>query len=105
VGAAEEVLGLVERNLPRFGHRAIVAACAGSRTESPLLATPMPAGTITDEVRAATEVAHARTIQAALYRHAVELVHMHGIDFHRYLPLPSVPVLVTLHLPPGWYPP
>src|SRR3546814_2650975 len=29
---------------------------------------------------------------------------MHGIDFHHYLPPPGVPVLVTLHLPPGWYP-
>ena len=30
---------------------------------------------------------------------------MHGIDFYQYLPPPDVPVLVTLHLPPQWYPP
>jgi glycosyltransferase involved in cell wall biosynthesis len=31
---------------------------------------------------------------------------MHGIDFHAYLPPPGrVPILVTLHLPPAWYPP
>jgi glycosyltransferase involved in cell wall biosynthesis len=105
VGGAEQVLGLIKRNLHRFGHQAVVAACAGSSTASPLLPTPLPAGTITDELRAATEAAHARTIQAALDRHAVDLVHMHGIEFHRYLPPPGVPVLVTLHLPPGWYPP
>ena len=105
VGGAEQVLSLIERNLPRFGQRAVVVACAGSRTRSPLLATPLPAGTITDESRAAAEAAHARTIRAALDRYAVDLVHMHGIDFHRYLPPPGVPVLVTLHLPPGWYPP
>jgi glycosyltransferase involved in cell wall biosynthesis len=35
----------------------------------------------------------------------VDVVHMHGIDFHAYLPPPGPPVLVTLHLPPEWYPP
>jgi hypothetical protein len=30
---------------------------------------------------------------------------MHGIDFLNYLPDEGVPVLVTLHLPPSWYPP
>jgi glycosyltransferase involved in cell wall biosynthesis len=33
-----------------------------------------------------------------------DLVHMHGIDFHTYLPPAGPPVLVTLHLPPEWYP-
>ena len=36
VGGAEQVLSLVERRLPRFGHRAIVLACAGSTTAAPL---------------------------------------------------------------------
>ena len=34
----------------------------------------------------------------------VDLVHMHSLDFHRYLPDPEVPTLATLHLPPDWYP-
>ena len=34
----------------------------------------------------------------------VDLVHMHGLDFHFYLPPPGPPVLATLHLPPDWYP-
>ena len=29
---------------------------------------------------------------------------MHGLDFHAYMPPAGVPVLVTLHLPPDWYP-
>jgi glycosyltransferase involved in cell wall biosynthesis len=41
----------------------------------------------------------------ALQDHRIDLVHMHGIDFHHYLPPPGMPVLVTLHLPPDWYPP
>lgn len=105
VGGAEQVLGMIERGLPRFGHRAVTLACAGSVTRGPLLATPLPAGPITDAVRDATHATHARSIAAALERFPVDLVHMHGIDFHAYLPPPGVPVLVTLHLPPGWYPP
>jgi glycosyltransferase involved in cell wall biosynthesis len=29
---------------------------------------------------------------------------MHSLDFHAYLPPEGPPVLVTLHLPPDWYP-
>jgi glycosyltransferase involved in cell wall biosynthesis len=50
----------------------------------------------------------APTVQATLHRvlrqRRVDLVHLHGIDFHRYLPAPGVPVLATLHLPLAWYP-
>ena len=38
-------------------------------------------------------------------RWQVDLVHLHGIDFHAYLPPPGPPALVTLHLPLAWYPP
>jgi glycosyltransferase involved in cell wall biosynthesis len=41
----------------------------------------------------------------ALERWPVDLVHMHGLDFLASLPPPGIPVLVTLHLPPAWYPP
>jgi glycosyltransferase involved in cell wall biosynthesis len=34
----------------------------------------------------------------------VDVVHMHGIDFHTCLPPDGVPTLVTLHLPLSWYP-
>ena len=34
-----------------------------------------------------------------------DLVHLHGIDFLQYLPPAGVPAVVTLHLPPSWYPP
>ena len=42
---------------------------------------------------------------SALRRWRVDLVHMHGLDFHAYLPPAGPPVLATLHLPPDWYPP
>jgi glycosyltransferase involved in cell wall biosynthesis len=43
-------------------------------------------------------------IKAALKRFPIDVVHMHGIDFHTYLPPSGVPTLVTLHLPLNWYP-
>ncbi|MCB4824148.1 glycosyltransferase [Roseicella aerolata] len=105
VGGAEQALSLIERSLPRFGHRAITVAGAGSSATGPLLETPLPTGRITPEVQAAVQARHARAIEEAIARVPIDLVHMHGIDFHRYLPPPGLPVLVTLHLPPGWYPP
>jgi glycosyltransferase involved in cell wall biosynthesis len=47
---------------------------------------------------------HRRAIAQALRRWRIDVVHMHGIDFHAYLPPPGPPVLVSLHLPPEWYP-
>ncbi len=45
------------------------------------------------------------TIAGAVRDGSVDLIHLHGIDFADYLPPPGPPCLVTLHLPPGWYPP
>ena len=47
---------------------------------------------------------HARKIKEALNRSRIDLVHMHGCDFHEFIPEVDVPVLATLHLPPSWYP-
>src|SRR4051812_10432539 len=98
------MLSLIERSLPRFGHRAVVVACAGSRTQGPLVPVAPPAGPIDDAVQAAVHAAQADAIGVALRRYSIDLIHMHGIDFHRYLPPAGVRVLVTLHLPPDWYP-
>ncbi|MGG5807704.1 glycosyltransferase [Falsiroseomonas sp. CW058] len=104
VGGAEQVLTRLDEALTRMGHRCITVACEGSRTAGELIATPLPAGTIDDDARARTQAAHRRGLDLALRRGA-GLVHMHGIDFHACLPPPGLPVLATLHLPPGWYPP
>jgi glycosyltransferase involved in cell wall biosynthesis len=57
-----------------------------------------------EEVREQAQQQHRRAIARALERWPIDLVHMHGIDFYTYLPPAGVPVLVTLHLPPTWYP-
>jgi glycosyltransferase involved in cell wall biosynthesis len=105
VGGAEQVLSLIERSLPRYGHRAIVLACAGSITAGELLPLILPQGAVTDATQHAVHAELRERLAAALRQYPIDLVHMHGIDFHRYLPRPGVPVLATLHLPPDWYPP
>lgn len=104
VGGAEQVLATVEAGLVAAGVRSVVVAQEGSRVAGKLLATPRPEGVLTEEARAEVEAAHQANVDHALGSFAVNLVHMHGIDFHRYRIPANVPVLVTLHLPPAWYP-
>jgi glycosyltransferase involved in cell wall biosynthesis len=44
-------------------------------------------------------------IDRALSRHRVDLIHMHGVDFDQHVLPPDIPILVTLHVPIGWYRP
>jgi glycosyltransferase involved in cell wall biosynthesis len=82
----------------------MMIAREGSTCAGHLFPTPVPAGMITPEVRCSVVAAHQENINRALEASSVDLVHMHGIDFHEYSIPASVPVLVTLHLPPSWYP-
>jgi glycosyltransferase involved in cell wall biosynthesis len=105
VGGAEQVLSQLDEALVRTGQRSVVVARMGSSPAGTLVATRRTTGVITEAVRARAYVEHRRAIERALRRWPVDVVHMHGIDFHAYLPPAGPPVLVTLHLPPDWYPP
>jgi glycosyltransferase involved in cell wall biosynthesis len=106
VGGAEQILSQIDAALAAAGHGSIVVAHAASKTCGTLVPTEIPAGAITYEQRHSVWAAHRGSLLRALGSHPVDLVHMHGIDFHHYLPLPGeVPVLATLHLPPSWYGP
>jgi glycosyltransferase involved in cell wall biosynthesis len=105
VGGAEQVLSCLDAALVCRGHSSLVVAPEGSTIAGTLFATPLDAGQITDEIRPRAWARHRDAIASALASYPVDLVHMHGIDFHQYLPPPVCPVLVTLHLPPDWYPP
>lgn len=104
VGGAEQVLGEIDRALVTGGHQSIVIACEGSRVAGELVATPWPSEPLTSAAFAPAHAAARRAMADVLARRRVDVIHMHGIDFHRYLPPPGVPTLVTLHLPPSWYP-
>ena len=104
VGGAEVVLSQIEAALPSLGFRSVVVAHAASQPGGRLYPTPVPQGEITEAVRAEVEGTQQAAIDRALAENPVALVHMHGLDFHRYRIPAHLPVLVTLHLPPAWYP-
>jgi glycosyltransferase involved in cell wall biosynthesis len=106
VGGSEQVLSAIDQALVAAGHRSIVVAIEGSAAAGELVLCPAPpADQALDEatVSAQRERVDA-TIRRLLAQEDIDLVHMHGLDFHFYLPPPGPPVLATLHLPPNWYP-
>ena len=104
VGGAEQVLSAVDRALVAAGHRSVVVAQEGSAVAGALRPVPRPAGALDDAARERAQADTARAVAEALRAERVDAVHLHGIDFHAYLPPPGPPALVTLHLPPSWYP-
>ncbi len=107
VGGAEQVVGALDRALVAAGHRSLVVACEGSVVAGRHFAVPAsPPGQPIDDVAAARAQAAARArIAEAMTAETVDVVHMHGLDYDRYLPPPGPPLLATLHLPPSWYSP
>jgi glycosyltransferase involved in cell wall biosynthesis len=105
VGGAEQVLHVLDRALVEAGHRSIVIACEGSQIAGEHIRVPAANGLLDDASVAAARRRHAHAIRCVLASTPVDLIHMHGIDFHTYLPPPGPPVLATLHLPIAWYPP
>jgi glycosyltransferase involved in cell wall biosynthesis len=105
VGGAEQVLQLVESALVSRGFRSMVVAHADSIVAGELCGVEVPEGVVTPAVRTAVERGMQNMIDAAVRSNKIDLVHMHGVDFADYVLPKDLPVLVTLHLPPTWYPP
>ena len=105
VGGSEQILTLLDRELTKAGHHSIVIAVKGSRVIGTLIPTPKWKGALDDAARRWGQRVHQIAIEEALRQIPIDLVHMHSLDFHTYLPKARVPLLATLHLPPTWYPP
>jgi glycosyltransferase involved in cell wall biosynthesis len=103
VGGAEQILCEIDRGLVRRGHTSLVIACPESKIAGTLIPTISSRGPIRDEAWIAAHEAIRSALSFALKRYAVDVVHMHGVDFSDYLPTAAVPVLATLHLPLNWY--
>lgn len=103
-GGAEQIVATLDAALVAQGWQSLVVAHAGSKVAGSLIAISVSEGFITARVRGAVENQVQAAIDRVLARSCVDLVHLHGFDFHRYHFPPDVPVLVTLHLPPSWYP-
>ncbi len=102
-GGAEQILGALDAALTRLGHLSVVVAPEGSAPSGVLVPAAGPAGSIDEPARLLAWQSHRKAISYSLQRWPIDLVHMHGLDFDQYLPPPGIPVLVTLHLPCGWY--
>lgn len=103
-GGSEQILTQLDRRLVRDGHTSVVIACQGSRAEGRLIEMPLDSDHLDDYVRSAAQQRYRVAIRKAMARWDFDLIHMHSLDFHAYLPPEGPPVLVTLHLPPDWYP-
>lgn len=105
VGGAEQVLATLERGLLARGHRSTVIACAGSRPAGELVPVAVPRGALDEARRDRASAAVRAAVEAVCRRDPPDLIHFHGLDVLQSLPPPGVPAVVTLHLPPSWYPP
>lgn len=103
VGGAEQMLSHLDHALVEAGHRSLVVASETSEVAGALIATPAEFGALDDRARERAWARHREAIARALDRFPVDLVHIHGHDFHRYLPAECLPTLVTLHLPLSCY--
>ncbi|HVX91825.1 MAG TPA: glycosyltransferase [Xanthobacteraceae bacterium] len=105
VGGAEQILSEIDSALTRAGHRSIVVACEGSGVAGIHVPVPRAPRLLGPGARRLAHENHRHAIATALDRWDIDVVHLHGLDFHAYLPPPGPAALVTLHLPVTWYPP
>ena len=106
VGGAEQILSALDEALCAAGHTSLVLACQGSRVAGELVSFPLPQGEVLDEPDNAWCRRRVQTmIDSVLSSRPVDLIHMHGLDFGSYAIPATIPVLVTLHMPIGWYQP
>lgn len=106
VGGAEQVLTRMDAALVEAGHRSLVLAAPGSRVRGLLQTSgPIAATAVDDEAWGRAWIAHGHALARIVETTRVDVVHMHGVDFHQYLPPTTMPTVVTLHLPLAWYPP
>lgn len=105
-GGAEQIVKALDGALVSEGHTSIVLASEGSSVSGELWKIPATHGRVLDpDLRCQIQQAQRSALHTIIQSRNVDLVHMHGVDFYRYLPEPGIPVLVTLHLPLDWYPP
>lgn len=104
-GGAEQVLAQLDKGLVEAGHRSLVLAPAGSRCSGLLISAQVPAGVLSDDARFIARRNFKKLLDRTLDEYPVDVVHMHGLDFHEYMPGRDIPSVVTLHLPLNWYAP
>lgn len=103
-GGAEQIVSILDEYLTGSQHCSLVIAPEGSEVRGTLISIAAPPRNLSNRERANAAKRCREQIAAAKRQFPVDLLHLHGIDFLNYLPDAGPPVLVTLHLPPSWYP-
>jgi len=102
-GGAAQVMTLLDEAVTDCGWRSLVIAPAGSSCRGTLIATAPLTGSLDDAARARAQREQRAAVERVLTHFPVDVVHLHGVDFHAYLPPPGPPALVTLHRPLACY--
>lgn len=102
-GGAEQVVYLIDKALTETNNNSYIIACSGSSPHGRLIESETISEPFDDYK---VEQLHRRLnkfIEEVLSINHFDIIHMHGIDFHSYIPDTDTPILVTLHLPVDWY--
>lgn len=102
-GGAEQILATLDRALVAARHRSLILAPAGSRCDGLLIPAQIPNSLLDENAKFNARRTFKLLLDRTLKNYPVDIVHMHGLDFHEYLPDPDLPVVVSLHLPLSWY--
>lgn len=104
VGGAEQVLARIDQALVRAGEQSYVAGCNGTRSAGHAVEVFGLPPVISAAWRERAYFVYRSALEEIIDKERIDLVHFHGVDFHRYIPQRAVPMLATLHLPVEWYP-
>jgi hypothetical protein len=85
-GGAEQILRSLDRGLAAAGHRSLVLACRDSAVTGELIEMPLPAGMLDDFARREAHSCWRAALIQTIRDRRVDVVHLHGVDFHHYLP-------------------
>lgn len=103
-GGAEQILAILDERYVCLGHRSIVIACDGSRIRGELLSLPRAEPPFDEASCSRMHALCRQTVERAIADYAPDVLHFHGVDALAYLPPSGPPALVTMHLPPSFYP-
>lgn len=103
-GGSEQVLSMLDAAIVEAGHRSFVVAREGSKVAGELVGVACRDGPLDARSIEEQQQRHAEVVARAVAELRIDVVHAHGLDFHRVLPATGVAALATLHCPPEWYP-
>jgi glycosyltransferase involved in cell wall biosynthesis len=105
VGGAEQILTDLDAALVADGHKSLVLAREGSAPAGKLFPLPKTPHSTDKHGTGSWRANHAQSIlDQVICTERVDVIHVHDMAFYEYRWPPHIPVLVTLHLPPSWYP-